>query len=157
MLDPDEIRDARFAVVKEGYDRAAVDAFLAVLADRIEREPPPDWAETPALPSLDAFCIAVNDAGVVVASLMRNEFPRLTARAQEALLRIDEERRAAIEQAYTRARLIVEDAGRRALELTAEADATLDQARHVQSGLLDALDRARQDVASRVNQPPQDR
>lgn len=154
MLDPDQIRDAGFPIAPEGYDRGAVDAFLTALADQIERESAADWEDTSPLPSLDAFTTAVNEAGVTIAALMQNEFPRLATRAQEALRRIDEERRAAIEQAYIRARLIIEDAGRRASELTAEANARIDEARTVQSDLLDALDRARQDVASRVKRSP---
>jgi DivIVA domain-containing protein len=150
MLDPDQIRGTSFTVVTEGYDRAAVDAFLAALADRIEQESAVDWEDASALPSLDAFTTAVNEAGAAVAALMQNEFPRLEARAQEALRRIDDERRAAIEQAYTRAQLIIEDAARRAAQLTAEADTRIDLAVHVQRELLDALDRARHDVASRA-------
>lgn len=58
MLDPDQIRDAGFPIAAEGYDRAAVDAFLAASADQIERESATDWQAASPVPSLEAFTAA---------------------------------------------------------------------------------------------------
>lgn len=120
-LDPDALRSQRFILSFFGYDRGEVRAFLAHIAERLERAGEPGAGASAAL-SFDALGEEVSRILATTTEVANELRERFVAEARRAHAEAQDEARATTERAEARAKEVVEAAERRAAEMVAEAE-----------------------------------